>query len=57
MKAIAEKNHIPFIDAYNECMINKYTYKEYLTSEGVYLNDTGHSMIAEKIQDGFSRYY
>ena len=57
MKAIAEKNHIPFIDAYNECMINKYTYNEYLTSEGVYLNDTGHSMIAEKIQDGFTRYY
>lgn len=57
MKSIAEKNHIPFIDAYNECMINRYTYAEYLSSEGVYLNDTGHAMLAEKIQDGFSRYY
>ena len=57
MKSVAEYNHIPFIDAYNECMINKYTYPQYLTSEGVYLNDTGHSMVAEKIQDGFGRYY
>lgn len=57
MKSIAEYNHIPFIDAYNECMINKYTYSQYLTSEGVYLNDSGHAMIAEKVHDGFCRYY
>lgn len=57
MKSIAEYNHIPFVDTYNECMINKYTYSQYLTSEGVYLNDSGHEMIAEKVQDGFCRYY
>lgn len=54
---IGKLNHVPCVDLYNECMINKYNYTKYLNEEGVYPTDLGYSMIAEKIQDGFGRYY
>lgn len=57
MVEVAKVNHIPYVDLYNECMINKYNYTQYLNEEGIFPTDLGHSMIAEKIQDAFGRYY
>ena len=54
---IAKLNHIPCIDLFNTCMINKYNSGIFLNEDGVYPSDKGHAMIAEKIQDGFNRYY
>ena len=54
---IGKYNHIPVLDLYSECMINKYNHASYLNSEGVYPSDTGHSMLAEKIHDGMCKYY
>ena len=54
---IAKYNHIPCIDLFYECMINKYNAKVYLNTDGVYPSDKGHAMLAEKIHDAFSRFY
>ena len=56
IKDIADYNHIPCLDLYNECMINKYNSSTYLQN-GILLNEEGHAMVAEKIHDGFSRFY
>lgn len=56
IKDIAEYNHIPCLDLYNECMINKYNSTTYLQN-GVVLNEDGHAMLAEKIHNGFSKFY
>lgn len=54
---IGKYNHIPVLDLYSECMINKYNYSSYLNDEGVYPSDEGHTMLAEKIHNGMLRYY
>ena len=57
MVEIAKLNHIPCLDLFSECMINKYNSGIFLNTDGVYPSDKGHAMIAEKIHDGFCRYY
>lgn len=54
---IAKLNHIPCLNLFEECMINKYNSGIYLNADGVYPSDKGHAMIAEKIQDGLCRFY
>lgn len=56
IKKVGEYNHIPVVDLFNECMINKYTHGFYL-ADGLYPNDEGHSLVADKIFDAMSRYY
>lgn len=55
--SIGKKNHIPSVNLLESCMINKYTKNKYLCSNGVFLNDTGHSLIAEKIHDAMLQFY
>ena len=57
MVDIAKLNHIPCLNLFEECMINKYNSGIYLNADGVYPSDKGHAMIAEKIQDGLCRFY
>lgn len=57
MVSVAKINHIPCLNLFDECMINKYNAGIYLNTDGVYPSDDGHAMIAEKIQDGFERFY
>lgn len=57
MESVARYNHIPCLNLFYECMINKYNSGVFLNNDGVYPSDKGHAMIAEKIQDGFCRYY
>ena len=57
MVSVAKINHIPCLNLFDECMINKYNSGIYLNTDGVYPSDDGHAMIAEKIQDGFERFY
>lgn len=57
MVEIGKINHIPCLNLFDECMINKYNSGIFLNTDGVYPSDKGHAMIAEKIQDGFCRYY
>ena len=55
--SIGKKNHVPAYNLLDSCMINKYTKDKYLASNGVFLNDDGHALIAEKIHDIMSLYY
>lgn len=57
MDSVAKTNHIPCLNLFYECMINAYNASIFLNENGVYPSDKGHAMIAEKIQDGFCRYY
>lgn len=57
MSDIGKVNHIPCLDLFDECMINKYNSKIYLNKDGVYPSDKGHVMIAEKIHDGMCKFY
>ena len=57
MEEAAEYNHIPCLNLNKEGSINKYNYSSYLDSNGIYLNDNGQSMIAEKIHNGLCRFY
>lgn len=57
MVEVAAYNHVPCVDLYHECMINKYNSSFYLTSDGVYPNDKGHALLAEKIHDAFCKFY
>lgn len=57
MSDIGKVNHIPCLDLFDECMINKYNSKIYLNKDGVYPSDKGHAMIAEKIHDGMCKFY
>lgn len=57
MVDIGKRNHIPCLNLFDECMINKYNSGVFLNADGVYPSDEGHALIAEKIQDGFCRYY
>lgn len=57
MSDIGKVNHIPCLDLFDECMINKYNSKIYLNKDGVYPSDKGHAMIAEKIHNGMCKFY
>ena len=57
MSDIGKVNHIPCLDLFDECMINKYNCKIYLNKDGAYPSDKGHAMIAEKIHDGMCKFY
>ncbi len=57
MSDISKVNHIPYLDLFNECMINKYNSTIYLNNDGVYPSDKGHAMIAEKIHNGMCKFY
>lgn len=57
MESCAKYNHIPYINLYETCGINKYNSTIYLDTNGIYLNDTGQAMIAEKIHDGMCNFY
>lgn len=57
MSDIGKINHIPCLNLFDECMINKYNSKIYLNKDGVYPSDKGHAMIAEKIHDGMCKFY
>lgn len=54
---IGKKHHIPVENLLDTCMINPYTKSKYLTANGVFLNDTGHQLIAEKVHDAMCKYY
>lgn len=54
---IGKVNHIPCLNLFDECMINRYNSNIFLNEDGIYPSDKGHAMIAEKIHDGFCRYY
>ena len=57
MVDIGKLNHVPCLNLFDECMINNYNSGVYLNDNGVYPNDKGHALLAEKIQNGFNRYY
>lgn len=48
MIEISEYNHIPCLDLHSTSMINKMNFTVYL-KDRLYLNDTGHDLIADKI--------
>lgn len=54
---VAAANHIPCLNLFENGMINKYNASKYLTSNGVYPNDKGHALIAEKIHNAFCYFY
>lgn len=56
MKEICEYNHIPFLDLHTTGMINKYNHRAYL-SDGLYPNDAGHDMLANKIFSALDYFY
>ena len=56
MKEVCEYNHVPFLDLYSTGMINKYNFDAYL-ADRLYLNDTGHDMIANKIFSALNNFY
>ena len=56
MKEVCEFNHVPFLDLHSTSMINKYNYATYL-ADRLYLNNTGHDMIANKIFSALDNYY
>lgn len=49
-------NHIPSINLYDTCGINRLNSTAYL-KDGLYLNDDGHELIADRILDGMNRFY
>lgn len=53
---ISHIHHIPCTDLYNTSGINKYCSAGYL-KDGLYLNDAGHELIADKIMDAMNLYY
>lgn len=56
MKDVCEHNHIPFLDLHSTSMINKYNYTAYL-SDGLYPNNAGHDMLANKIFSALNYFY
>jgi lysophospholipase L1-like esterase len=57
MVEIGKFNHIPCLNLMDTCSINKYNWTQYLSSNGVELNDTGHALICDKIHDAMCMYY
>lgn len=57
IESCAVYNHIPCLNLYKECGINKYNWSEYLDKNGIFLNAEGESLIMEKIHNGLCRFY
>lgn len=56
IKDIAEIYHLPCADLFNTSGINKYCSAGYL-KDGLYLNDAGQKLVADKIMDAMNLYY
>lgn len=56
MKEVSEINHVPFLDLYSSCMINKYNFSKYL-GDGLYPNNNGHDMLCNKIFSALDYFY
>lgn len=56
MVDVADLNHIPCLNLYKTSGINKFNSDSYL-SDGLYPNDAGHKMIADKIVDAMNNFY
>ena len=56
MVAVANYNHIPCLNLYETSGINKFNSTAYL-KDGLYPNDAGHELIADKILDAMNRFY
>lgn len=56
IKDIAEIYHLPCADLFNTSGINKYCSAGYL-KDGLYLNDAGQELVADKIMDAMNLYY
>ena len=59
VKAIEEQakyNHIPCLNLYETCLINKYNYSTYL-SDGLHPNDKGYELLADKIHSFLESVY
>ena len=56
MVDVADLNHIPCLNLYKTSGINKFNSDSYL-SDGLYPNDAGHEMIADKIVDAMNNFY
>lgn len=57
IKEIAKQDHIPVLDMTDEGLINKYNYKNWLSEDGIYLNDNGHSYFATRLYDKLLQLY
>lgn len=53
---VCQANHVPVVDLYRTSMINQYNAPTYL-KDGLYPNDTGYALLAEKIYDAMCMYY
>ncbi len=53
---VCNANHVPVLNLFNISMINRYNSSIYL-KDGLYPNDTGHALLADKIFDGMNMYY
>lgn len=49
IKEVASKNHLPVIDLFSESGINKYTYKNYLSSDELHPSTIGYVTLGQKI--------
>ena len=49
-------NHIPCLNLYETCLINKYNYSTYL-SDGLHPNDKGYELLADKIHSFLESVY
>lgn len=56
IKDVAEIYHLPCADLFNTSGINKYCSAGYL-KDGLYLNDAGQELVADKIMDAMNLYY
>ena len=59
VKAIEEQakyNHIPCLNLYETCLINKHNYNTYL-SDGLHPNDKGYELLADKIHSFLESVY
>ena len=59
VKAIEEQakyNHIPCLNLYETCLINKHNYSTYL-SDGLHPNDKGYELLADKIHSFLESVY
>ena len=53
---IGKKYHLPVLDLFNNCCINKYNSSYYL-ADGLYPNDIGHKLIADQIFNCMNTYF
>ena len=56
VKEMADYNHIPCLDFYHNCLINKYNYQTFL-NDGLHPNDTGYELLADMIHAFLEKTY